>query len=75
MEECKAGTDIGPDAFQPKFLNIMDPMLANNNLGRSVSKTNASRIRKAWGHAAQMLTDILEQVPLLASTTRVGLGS
>jgi len=53
----------GPETFQPKFLNIMDPMLATNNLGRSVSKANAARIRTAWAHAAQTLSGIMQQVP------------
>ncbi len=56
------GTDRGPEAFQPKFLNIMDPMLATNNLGRSVSKVNAARIRAAWAHAADTLDGIMRQV-------------
>lgn len=37
-------------------------MLPTNNLGRSVSKTNAARIRKAWAHAADRLDGILAQV-------------
>lgn len=57
------GQEYVPEAFQPKFINIMDPMCPTNNLGRSVSKANAARIRKAWAHAAQSLGDIVQQVP------------
>lgn len=57
------GQEYVPDAFQPKFLNIMDPMCPTNNLGRSVSKANAARIRKAWAHAAHSLEGIMQQVP------------
>lgn len=31
-----------PKPFQVKYLNIMDPLRENNNLGRSVSKGNGS---------------------------------
>jgi hypothetical protein len=64
LENVKTeGQEYVPDAFQPKFLNIMDPMCPTNNLGRSVSKANAARIRKAWAHAAHSLEDVLQQVP------------
>ena len=64
LENVKTeGQEYVPEAFQPKFLNIMDPMCPTNNLGRSVSKANAARIRKAWAHAARSLEDIMQQVP------------
>jgi hypothetical protein len=63
LENVKTeGQEYVPDAFQPKFINIMDPMCPTNNLGRSVSKANAARIRKAWVHAARCLDDIMQQV-------------
>lgn len=46
--------------FGIKALNIMDPLLSSNNLGRSVSRANFMRIRKAFGHAARMLEDVFE---------------
>lgn len=52
----------GPRGFQLKHLNIMDPLLATNNLGRSVSKASFSRIRKALAHGARTLTTILHKV-------------
>lgn len=48
--------------FSVKFLNIMDPLLPTNNLGRSVSKASFARIRKALKHGAETLTDIMLKV-------------
>ncbi|KAG0546324.1 hypothetical protein BDA96_02G437900 [Sorghum bicolor] len=45
--------------FRQKFLNIIDPLKANNNLGRSVSKANFYRIRSALSFGAQKLGQIL----------------
>uniref|UniRef100_A0A804MU33 PAP/OAS1 substrate-binding-related domain-containing protein n=2 Tax=Zea mays TaxID=4577 RepID=A0A804MU33_MAIZE len=45
--------------FRQKFLNIVDPLKANNNLGRSVSKANFYRIRSAFSFGAQKLGQIL----------------
>uniref|UniRef100_A0A804QHB9 PAP/OAS1 substrate-binding-related domain-containing protein n=3 Tax=Zea mays TaxID=4577 RepID=A0A804QHB9_MAIZE len=45
--------------FRQKFLNIIDPLKANNNLGRSVSKANFYRIRSAFSFGAQKLGQIL----------------
>ncbi len=57
---CAGG---GPNrSFPIKFLNIMDPLLATNNLGRSVSKANFARIRKALAHGSTTLSDIMSQV-------------
>ena len=57
---CAGG---GPNrSFPIKFLNIMDPLLATNNLGRSVSKANFARIRKALAHGSSTLSDIMSQV-------------
>ena len=49
-------------SFPVKFLNIMDPLLPTNNLGRSVSKASFARIRKALAHGAQSLTNIVAKV-------------
>ena len=49
-------------SFPVKLLNIMDPLLPNNNLGRSVSKASFARIRKALSHGAKTLTDIMAKV-------------
>lgn len=45
----------------PKFINIMDPLLHTNNLGRSVSKTSEVRIRNAFGYAAGKLTALFKK--------------
>ncbi|XP_019103597.1 uncharacterized protein LOC104887647 isoform X3 [Beta vulgaris subsp. vulgaris] len=45
--------------FPVKFLNILDPLREDNNLGRSVSKGNFYRIRSALSYGAQKLGDIL----------------
>lgn len=49
-------------SFSVKFLNIMDPLLPTNNLGRSVNKASFARIRKAFAHGAQSLTTIVAKV-------------
>ncbi|KAF8714759.1 hypothetical protein HU200_027284 [Digitaria exilis] len=54
----------GCDAqFRQKFLNIVDPLKGNNNLGRSVSKANFYRIRSAFSFGAQKLGQILMLSP------------
>uniref|UniRef100_A0A1D1Z8R1 Poly(A) RNA polymerase protein cid1 n=1 Tax=Anthurium amnicola TaxID=1678845 RepID=A0A1D1Z8R1_9ARAE len=45
--------------FHQKHLNIVDPLKANNNLGRSVSKGNFYRIRSAFTYGARKLGRIL----------------
>ncbi|KAL2897867.1 Terminal uridylyltransferase cid1, partial [Bienertia sinuspersici] len=45
--------------FPVKFLNILDPLREDNNLGRSVSKGNFYRIRSALTYGARKLSDIL----------------
>ncbi|RCV14520.1 hypothetical protein SETIT_2G432700v2 [Setaria italica] len=49
--------------FRQKFLNIIDPLKGNNNLGRSVSKGNFYRIRSAFSFGAQKLGQILMLSP------------
>ncbi|KAM3373912.1 hypothetical protein P3S68_012626 [Capsicum galapagoense] len=50
-------TDTRP--FQQKYLNIIDPLKENNNLGRSVSKGNLYRIQRAFKYGARKLGEIL----------------
>ena len=50
-----------------KYLNIMDPLLPTNNLGRSVSKASYARIKKALAFGADQLDWVLQQEPLAAS--------
>lgn len=49
-------------AFQVKNMNIVDPLLATNNLGRSVTRANKARIRKALAAGAAGLSAILAKV-------------
>ncbi|KAH6765735.1 PAP/OAS1 substrate-binding domain superfamily [Perilla frutescens var. hirtella] len=53
------GIDSNPKAFQPKHLNIIDPLKENNNLGRSVHRGNFYRIRSAFKYGAHKLGQIL----------------
>ena len=39
-----------------KYVNVVDPLLPSNNLGRSVSQGNAIRIRKAFKTGAARLS-------------------
>lgn len=50
-------TDTRP--FQQKYVNIIDPLKENNNLGRSVSKGNLYRIQRAFRYGARKLGEIL----------------
>uniref|UniRef100_A0A0A9CHJ5 PAP/OAS1 substrate-binding-related domain-containing protein n=1 Tax=Arundo donax TaxID=35708 RepID=A0A0A9CHJ5_ARUDO len=56
--------------FSQKFLNIVDPLKQNNNLGRSVSKGNFYRIRSAFDFGARKLGKIL-QVPAYSTVNEV----
>ena len=47
---------------QVRNMNIVDPLLATNNLGRSVSRANKARIRKALQRGCASLAGILEKV-------------
>lgn len=59
MQEAYSYTPVVPTNSKgpgyPKCINIMDPLLHSNNLGRSVSKTSEIRIRNAFGHGARLL--------------------
>ncbi|KAF7050077.1 hypothetical protein CFC21_058490 [Triticum aestivum] len=46
--------------FVSKHFNVIDPLRANNNLGRSVSKGNYFRIRSAFSFGAKRLAKLLE---------------
>lgn len=54
-------------ALPQKYLNIMDPLLPTNNLGRSVSKASFTRIKRALAFGAEQLERILQLEPLAAS--------
>ncbi|KAG5229613.1 nucleotidyltransferase [Salix suchowensis] len=47
-------------SFISKYFNVVDPLRANNNLGRSVSKGNFFRIRSAFAFGAQRLDRLLD---------------
>jgi hypothetical protein len=54
---------------QVRNMNIVDPLSATNNLGRSVSRANKARIRKALERGAATLAGILDKarsLPLLS---------
>ncbi|KAG6386464.1 hypothetical protein SASPL_155367 [Salvia splendens] len=53
------GLDANLKTFQPKHLNIIDPLKENNNLGRSVHRGNFYRIRSALKYGAHKLGQIL----------------
>ncbi|KAL8516440.1 hypothetical protein ACS0TY_014918 [Phlomoides rotata] len=55
---CKV-PEANTKAFQPKHLNIIDPMKENNNLGRSVHRGNFYRIRSAFKYGALKLGQLL----------------
>ncbi|XP_074280523.1 uncharacterized protein LOC141605586 [Silene latifolia] len=54
-----AGVVETKNLFPVKFLNILDPLRDDNNLGRSVSKGNRYRIKSALSYGFQRLSDIL----------------
>lgn len=49
-------------SWQSKPINIVDPLLPTNNLGRSVTKANKARIRKAFSHGSALLDSIFAKV-------------
>ena len=63
MLEMYSPVQQGPGkAFTIKNMNIMDPLLPTNNLGRSVNKASKARIRKALAHGCHMLDSIFDKV-------------
>lgn len=61
LNNCVAMFSVGRDsrAFPQKYLNIIDPLKENNNLGRSVHRGNSYRIRSAFKYGACKLGRIL----------------
>ncbi|KAE9608758.1 putative PAP/25A-associated [Lupinus albus] len=57
VQATSSGTKT--NEFPTKFMNILDPLKSNNNLGRSVSIGNLHRIKMALSYGAQKLKDIL----------------
>ncbi|GAB2288145.1 hypothetical protein Dimus_022488 [Dionaea muscipula] len=49
--------------FSVKYLNIMDPLNDNNNLGRSINKGTYCRIRSAFKLGLSRLEELLMQPP------------
>uniref|UniRef100_A0A7N0T4J0 Polymerase nucleotidyl transferase domain-containing protein n=1 Tax=Kalanchoe fedtschenkoi TaxID=63787 RepID=A0A7N0T4J0_KALFE len=67
LESCHSAYAVVPGAlenhgspFGVKFFNVIDPLRANNNLGRSVSKGNFFRIRSAFAFGARKLARLLD---------------
>jgi hypothetical protein len=54
-EMASSRTDGGKREFVVRCLNIIDPLLPTNNLGRSVVRSSFARIRRALGYAASIL--------------------
>jgi len=61
-EMASSKADSGPRAFVRRCLNIMDPLLPTNNLGRSVVRSSFARIRRAFGHGAVLLRCLVDKV-------------
>ncbi|KAF8081100.1 hypothetical protein N665_0907s0022 [Sinapis alba] len=55
------GFETNTRVFSSKYLNIIDPLNENNNLGRSVNKANFYRIRTAFTFGARKLGKIILQ--------------
>ena len=53
--------------FPVKCLNIVDPLLSTNNLGRSVSRSSFTRIRGALTKGAKELTAALAKVSMVTA--------
>ncbi|CAN6301822.1 unnamed protein product [Urochloa humidicola] len=67
LETCSSAYGVVPrtqenqgQPFVSKHFNVIDPLRANNNLGRSVSKGNFFRIRSAFAYGAKRLGKLLE---------------
>lgn len=62
VEKYARYDNLSPNAhrvFVPKFMNIIDPLRDYNNLGRSVSRNNHLRIRRAFKKGAKTLHNII----------------
>ncbi|XP_075100356.1 uncharacterized protein LOC107789722 isoform X1 [Nicotiana tabacum] len=53
------GLEVDTRVFQQKYLNIVDPLKENNNLGRSVNRGSFCRIQRAFRYGARKLGNIL----------------
>eukprot|EP00899_Mesostigma_viride_P015212 jgi/Mesvir1/23692/Mv18645-RA.1 len=65
-EEVGGGPSSGfpsHKSFLTKNMNVLDPMLPTNNLGRSVSKGNLHRIRMALAHGVKKLVRVFQGRP------------
>ncbi|KAL7254236.1 hypothetical protein ACSBR1_008604 [Camellia fascicularis] len=67
LDACSSVYSVFPSSpenhelpFISKHFNVIDPLRANNNLGRSVSKGNFFRIRSAFAFGAQRLARLLD---------------
>jgi hypothetical protein len=56
-----------PVALPLKHLNIMDPLLPANNLGRSVSRASLARVRRALAYGSAALEALLAREPAEAA--------
>lgn len=54
-----AGQDNQGRIFSSKYMNVVDPLRTNNNLGRSISRGSFYRIRSAFAYGARKLEKIL----------------
>ncbi len=59
LQQVRQDGPSGPRAFQRKFVNVQDPLLPTNNLGRSVSKYSFTRMKRAMAHSAHALKSAL----------------
>ena len=70
LEQFRPDRPSGPRAFQRKFVNVQDPLLPTNNLGRSVSKYSFMRMQRALAHSALALRRALQLVRCRAAVPR-----
>ncbi|EFN52312.1 hypothetical protein CHLNCDRAFT_58914 [Chlorella variabilis] len=59
QQQEAAGMQLVAPRFPLKHLNIVDPLLPSNNLGRSVSKASYARVKKALALGNRMLEEAL----------------
>ncbi|KAE8789177.1 hypothetical protein D1007_36663 [Hordeum vulgare] len=58
--DLPAGSDGRGPEFRLKYLNIIDPLKGDNNLGTSISEANSRVIRDAFAAGAEKLGQILK---------------
>jgi hypothetical protein len=56
-----------------KHLNIMDPLMPTNNLGRSVSRTSYMRMRMAFAHGSKSLSHVFMHQESSIASQRIAL--